>query len=267
MSTAQEIVIQLNQYREELQGLRSLVNSDFKSGFEKIDRIKNRLQAYIDKMISPEEGEKCKKIRHQIMMGDPEGNFIRTLQSIDIYIETLVGEIENHPDDYLNVEEEQGQEIDTDLNSLDIIKNLCSRFHIVAKQLRSRREGRNSLDVSDEYDVQDLLHALLKIFFDDVRPEEWTPSYAGSSSRIDFILKDEKIALEVKMTRDNLKDKQVGEQLIIDIERYNKHPDCSKLICFVYDPMGLIGNPRGIESDLNQRSDDNLEVIVWIYPR
>ena len=28
--------------------------------------------------------------------------------------------------------------------------------------------------------------------FDDIRPEEYTPSYAGGSSRIDFLLKDEK---------------------------------------------------------------------------
>jgi hypothetical protein len=35
--------------------------------------------------------------------------------------------------------------------------------------------------LKDEYDVQDLLYALLRIFFDDVRPEEWTPSFAGKS--------------------------------------------------------------------------------------
>ena len=45
-----------------------------------------------------------------------------------------------------------------------------------------RHGGRNTLDVRDEYDVQDLLHALLKMFFKDVRSEEWTPSYAGASS-------------------------------------------------------------------------------------
>jgi hypothetical protein len=26
--------------------------------------------------------------------------------------------------------------------------------------------------------------------FDDIRPEEYTPSYAGGSSRIDFLLED-----------------------------------------------------------------------------
>jgi REase_DpnII-MboI len=34
------------------------------------------------------------------------------------------------------------------------------------------------MDIKDEYDVQDLLHAILRAFFDDVRPEEFVPSYA-----------------------------------------------------------------------------------------
>ncbi len=59
-------------------------------------------------------------------------------------------------------------------------------FHLVANQLKTRHSNRESLVISDEYDVQDLLHALLHIYFDDIRPEEWTPNYAGGSSRVDF---------------------------------------------------------------------------------
>lgn len=120
--------------------------------------------------------------------------------------------------------------------------------------------------MNDEYDVQDLLHALLRIHFEDIRPEEWTPSYAGAVSRVDFLLKDEKIIVEVKKTRASLKAKDVGEQLIIDIERYRVHPDCKKLLCFVYDPEGWIANPRGLENDLT-RSADDFQVKVLIVPK
>lgn len=65
-------------------------------------------------------------------------------------------------------------------------------------KLRSRREDRPTLDVSDEYDVQDLLHALLRLYFEDVRPEEWTPSYAGKSSRTDFLLPEIDPVVETK---------------------------------------------------------------------
>lgn len=144
------------------------------------------------------------------------------------------------------------------------LENLCKRFHLVAKQLRSRRESRATLEIKDEYDVQDLLHALLKIFFDDVRSEEWTPSHAGASSRMDFLLKNEKTVIEVKKTREGLEDKEIGEQLLIDIGRYTGHPDCETLVCFVYDPEGRVRNPKGLEKDLNSHSNEELNVIVFI---
>jgi len=37
-------------------------------------------------------------------------------------------------------------------------------------------------------------------------------------------------------------------ELIIDIAKYRKHPDCKMLYCFVYDPDGNIRNPKGIET-------------------
>lgn len=146
---------------------------------------------------------------------------------------------------------------------LPIIERICNRFHLVARQMRLRHNSRNTLNVEDEYDVQDLLHVLLIQYFDDIRPEEWTPSYAGSSSRMDFLLKQEQVVIEVKKTRNLLGAKEIGEQLIIDIEKYRAHPDCLRLICFVYDPEGRIANPRGIENDLNGDRDGlTVEVII-----
>ncbi|WP_218080497.1 PD-(D/E)XK nuclease domain-containing protein [Anthocerotibacter panamensis] len=148
---------------------------------------------------------------------------------------------------------------------VSILEKIFVRFH-AAQQLRSRHNNYPTLIVKDEYDVQDLLHALLRIEFDDIRAEEPTPSYAGGSARIDFLLKQEKIVIEVKKTRERLLAKEVGEQLIIDIGRYKAHPDCQTLICFVYDPEGLIANPHGIENDLSG-DRDSLNVKVFITPR
>jgi len=152
------------------------------------------------------------------------------------------------------------------LDSVSNILLICGRFHFVARQLRNRYNKRPTLEIDDEYDVQDLLHSLLRIFFNDVRPEEWTSSYAGGSSRIDFLLKEEKIVIEVKKTRKNLTDKEIGEQLIIDIAKYEQHPDCRTLICFIYDPEGRIGNPGGLSNDLNQLSNENMNIIAIIKP-
>lgn len=151
-------------------------------------------------------------------------------------------------------------------NPVLLIENLCNKFHLIVRQIRQRHDSRPTLDVNDEYDVQDLFHTLLKIYFDDIRDEEWTPSYAGSCSRVDFLLKKEQIVVEVKKTRTNLKDKELGEQLIVDIEKYKTHPDCKKLVCFVYDPEGYINKPSSIENDLSYLKN-KLEVKTIIVPK
>lgn len=142
------------------------------------------------------------------------------------------------------------------------LENIFNKFHKVARQLRTRHDSRSTLEIDDEYDVQDLLHSLLLLHFDDVRPEEWTPSYAGGSVRMDFLLKDEGIVIEVKKTRKSMTAKSLGEELLIDREKYKVHPDCHKLYCFVYDPEGILGNPVGIKKDLERGSEDFIKVFI-----
>jgi len=177
------------------------------------------------------------------------------------YLKTLVSIY-----DRLDLYPEQSSTKATVHNPLLGIENLITNFHRVARQLRSRHDNRQTLDVSDEYDVQDLLHALLLLHFDDIRPEEWTPSYAGGSSRMDFLLKAQRIVVEVKKSRPKLAAKELGEQLATDILRYKAHPDCKTLICFVYDPEERIANPKGFEHDLSQKMGE-LQVKVYVAQR
>ena len=146
------------------------------------------------------------------------------------------------------------------------LQQVFSNFHSIARRLRNRYDNRDTLDVSDEYDVQDLLSALLILHFHDIRPEEWTPSYAGKSGRMDFLLKDVKIVVETKMTRQTLSEKKIGDELTLDIAQYKQHPDCDTLVCFIYDPEGHIVNPQGLKVDLECQSTENLKVVVFIFP-
>ena len=147
-----------------------------------------------------------------------------------------------------------------------ILEQLFLRFHSVAKQLQKRQRGRQPFDVTDEYDVQDLLHGLLEMFFDDVRPEEYCPSYTGTSSRIDFFLKKKQIAIEAKMASKKHRKKKIAEELILDKEYYGKKTGVETLYCLVYDPDEIITNPHGFESDLYEKTE-NFEVKVFVVPR
>jgi len=147
------------------------------------------------------------------------------------------------------------------------IRKILSRFYSVTTQLKRRQRNRSPYTIKDEYDVQDLLHALLKLDFKDIRTEEWTPTYAGGASRIDFLLKKEGILIEAKNTRADHREKQIGKELIVDIARYKEYPEVNTLVCFIYDPEHWIGNPKGLEHDLEKLSTEKLNVEAIISPR
>ncbi len=121
--------------------------------------------------------------------------------------------------------------------------------------LTHRRKGAQPLSFSTEYDVQDLLHALLRPWVADIRPEEFTPSYAGSSTRMDFLLPTHSLVIELKFVRDRNHGKRIGDELIIDIEHYRRHPDCKFLWCVIYDTEKLLLNAEGLKNDLEGRRD------------
>ena len=158
-------------------------------------------------------------------------------------------------------------ETDTQVDGIKYLERLFSRFHKVAQSLRHRHKDRETLIIKDEYDVQDLLRGLLTIQFDDIREEDYSPSYAGGNSRVDFVLKKEKIVIETKMTNDGLRDKEIGGQLLIDIGRYRAHPDCKLLVVFIYDKGDHIRNKSGLINDLQNMKSHDLDIKIFIDPR
>ena len=191
-------------------------------------------------------------------------DLIESIQKLKGTIDTDIDGMIHHIDAL--IEALQSGFLQTEVNDTPdydaVLENIFTKFHKIARQLKTRHAQRSTLEISDEYDVQDLLHALLLLYFDDVRPEEWTPSYAGGAVRADFLLKECKIFIEVKKTRPSMTPKILGEELIVDREKYKSHPDCEKLYCFVYDPEGHLGNPAGIIRDLEEGQEDFIKVFI-----
>jgi DpnII restriction endonuclease len=146
-----------------------------------------------------------------------------------------------------------------------VVRGLRRAMH----PLTHRRKGAQCLTFASEYDVQDLLHALLRPWISDIRPEEFTPSYAGSSTRMDFLLPGHGLVIEIKVIRDRSHAKRVGDELIIDIDHYRRHPDCRRLWCVVYDPDHLVTNAEGLKNDLEgtrSAKDGSSEVRLFVIP-
>lgn len=155
-----------------------------------------------------------------------------------------------------------------EVDAVNVVLALAERMLLVERSLKRRHSKRDTLLVTDEYDVQDLLRSLLVIFFDDVREESWAPEYAGGSSRIDFVLQSFSVAIEVKKSRESMTSRTVGEELIIDRDKYATHPVVKHLVCLVIDHDGHLANPRGLEADLMRDAPkEGIAVTVRIVDR
>ncbi|WP_100464604.1 PD-(D/E)XK nuclease domain-containing protein [Mycobacteroides abscessus] len=154
------------------------------------------------------------------------------------------------------------------IDAVKTVLTVAQRLLLVERSLGRRHSGRPTICVEDEYDIQDLLRSVLAVFFEDVREETATPEYAGGSTRVDFLLPDFKVAIEIKKSRDSTNSKSLADELIIDRDRYTKDDRIGHLICLVFDHEGRLGNPRGLESDLSRDSSAaGLAVTVKIIDR
>jgi len=133
------------------------------------------------------------------------------------------------------------------IENTDLIKRIFRNWSKMITSLKSHRKDIAQIQVTNEYEMQYLLEGVLRLFFDDVRPETYTPNYANSSNRTDFLLPKQKILIETKMTRVGLDARKLSEELIIDKEHYRKHPSIEIILCLIYDPERRIKNPEGLK--------------------
>jgi hypothetical protein len=163
----------------------------------------------------------------------------------------------------------RGRQTSTADEAMDVLRRIATRFPDTVAQLEKRRADKKKmhaapLTMTNEYDVQYLFQALLRLEFADVRPEEAMPSTAGGSARADTLLKEAGTIVEFKMTRDKYDGVSLRKEVADDFVLYAKHPDCKKMFVFVYDPTKNIANPRGVEADLSVSRPPIDEVVTFI---
>jgi REase_DpnII-MboI len=213
-------------------------------------------------------------ILHQIIYIQGGKGYSSTPSNISTALQKFKGSIERRHLDCLKFRLPESAKGGAEVNhppadQLDgLLLSICERFHRAIVRLTHRRKGQPIIDFSDEYDVQDVFGTVLKCSYEDVRDEEWTPSYAGKAARIDFIIVDTNTAIELKRARSR---QQIADELTVDIAKYAKRQDVEKLVCFVYDPDGFLrGDAVQIEKDLSGHRTHNgrgLDVTVLIRPK
>ena len=143
-----------------------------------------------------------------------------------------------------------------------ILRQMLTNFHkfVVTSKRRYSDRGDQSNQFKDEYDVQDGIEAILRLIFHDVRREDYTPSRAGGNSRSDFFIRDISTVLEIKFVSGIMNDKKLGEEIIVDTERYKGNTEYEKFLFFIYDPDSKIKNPQGLKDV--EKNNKNIEIII-----
>ena len=148
-----------------------------------------------------------------------------------------------------------------------LLHDIFTNFHRFDMAMKRRHCKRTTIEINDEHDLQDALFAILKLFTNDIQKETYVPSHAGSNSRVDFFLPEHEIIIETKMANPSLQDKNIGEQLITDFNRYKELVKAKHLVCFIYDKDSNINNPPTLTRDLEKLSDNALTMTVFISPQ
>jgi hypothetical protein len=101
--------------------------------------------------------------------------------------------------------------------------------------------------VRDEWDLEDVVRALLPLHFDEVRPCARTPKYAAFT-RTDFLLAPQRIAVNIKYVRPPLTESQLAEELRTDVAYWRGQGNCNLLMCLIYDPEGMLRDHAALEA-------------------
>lgn len=153
-------------------------------------------------------------------------------------------------------------------NADEVVRDVLNNFsNAIQKIISGRRLNHPNFKIEDEYDVQDISYVILKSIFPNLREEDPIPKVGAKSTKIDLILREEKILIEVKMIKaKDSNETHFIEQLKADFESYHECKWLRKLFCFVYDPYKKtrdISNFYDLNGERTKGEHNfNVEVIV-----
>ncbi|MCU0436363.1 MAG: hypothetical protein MUC49_00510 [Raineya sp.] len=164
------------------------------------------------------------------------------------------------------------------LSARDLIINILENFENAVikitnpkeryggKTSNSQRKPKSIIKIEDEYDVQDILYVIFKSVFPNIKYENPLAKFGGTSTRLDFVLVEEGIIIEVKqISESEISDKKFISQIKVDIESYHVLDYLNEIIFFVFAPKAIqdINSFMELEGERTiQEKTFNVKVIV-----
>lgn len=149
---------------------------------------------------------------------------------------------------------------------LEILNN----FYLFLENLTERKPHKNggiqkeqldALKIKNEYDVQHLLYACIKLFYPMARTEVNEDTGYGTV-RTDIFLDSEHV-IEIKCTRKNMKLKKLTEEIEADMVHYS----AENIYFFLYDKEKIIENPMVFKKNYEEKIKDKKVHIIIHQPK
>src|SRR5581483_1713049 len=114
---------------------------------------------------------------------------------------------------------------------IGLVLSLCQRLPAAARILGNRQHGKPPFEISDEYDVQDLLHAVLRAYLKYSVHEEPLGKIGGArSGRADVAIEELGTIIEVKIVRGPGDQQRLVDEYANDLLLYTAWPPLKNLI-------------------------------------
>jgi len=131
---------------------------------------------------------------------------------------------------------------------VSLIIRLCKRIRNAARILENRKQkDKTPYLIKDEYDVQDLLHALIRGYMKYSVQENTLEKSAGTrASRPDISIEDLGVLIEVKYVRSPKDQKRIVNEFSQDLVLYAKWKPLKTLVLVIYN-SDTLRDPEALE--------------------
>ena len=148
---------------------------------------------------------------------------------------------------------------------VSMIEQICKRVPNAARILYNRqRKDKTPYIVEDEYDVQDLLHAILRTYLKYSVQEDPLPKVAGTkSSRADISIEDIGILIEIKYVRSPDDQKRIFDEFSQDLVVYTSWGPLRTLLFVIFN-SGDLRDPEALEKLSGPKKFNDIEFDVRI---
>ncbi len=143
---------------------------------------------------------------------------------------------------------------------------ILNNFYFFLESLLERKTHKKSgiqqeqlaaLKIKNEYDIQHLLYACIRLFYPGARVEV-SEDTGYSVVRTDIFL-DSSHVIEVKCTRENMKLKRLIEEIEADMVHYS----AENIYFFLYDKEKIIDNPIAFKESYERKIEGkNIHIII-----